>query len=241
LYYFEEIDSTNNFAKHNSLADGSIVLTNHQTNGKGRHEHAWISKKGADLTFTLVKKIADQNTEQVKLVFAVTYAVYETIKEILIKENFEISGNISVKWPNDILIRQKKIAGILIEAKPQKNLYLIGIGINVNGTSFHDALKKKSTSLCLETGKSIDLNFLLITLVKNLNKYLKFVEDHKYKEIYNLWRNSLTCINQNVEFLDAKGNLLTGTVTDILENGQIQIRQNGIISEYNTGEIRLQL
>jgi len=241
ILYSNSIKSTNKFAKQNSVPHDNLIITNYQTSGKGRFDRDWRSEKGTNLTFTIVKQIDFFNTDQIHLIYAVSYGIYKSIKKIIEKEDSISKHTLYIKWPNDILLNNKKVAGILIETKPKNNIFIIGIGINVNQKNFSKAIQNTATSIINETGKISDLNLFLVSLVKNIEKYFDYCKKRKYKEIYTLWRKSLNCINKKVVFIDAKGNLLRGIVTDILENGEIQIEQKGKIFQFHSGEIRLQL
>jgi BirA family transcriptional regulator, biotin operon repressor / biotin---[acetyl-CoA-carboxylase] ligase len=240
VFYFDEIDSTNNFAKKNNVAPGSLIITNFQTKGRARFERIWNSEKDLNLTFTLTKKL-NNNNDQIYLIYAVSYAICITLKKLFEKDDISSKAKVSIKWPNDIIINEKKVAGILIESKPMKNIYIIGIGINVNQKKFSPEIKNIATSINKISGKIWDLNFLLVLLVKNLEKYIGYTEKGKLRNIYTLWKKSLNVINKKVNFLNPKGVLIKGIVTDILENGNIQIDQNGKIHEFSSGELKLRL
>ena len=238
IFYFDEIDSTNNFAKQNKLPCNSLIITNHQPGGRGRFGRKWESEKGKNLTFTIVKKIDLKSSEQINLIYSIANAVYETLNVYLKSEN-KRKYNLKIKWPNDILVTGKKIAGILIETKTGTGNFFIGVGINVNQRKFKGDLQTKASSLASVVKKQIDLNVLLINLLKRIEKGFNYLETRKFTKIYGLWKRKLNCIGKNITFIDPKGKKIEGVVNDILHDGQIIIEQNGKISGYYNGEIRL--
>lgn len=165
IIYLEEIDSTNSYAKKNKLSADTLVLTSSQTTGRGRFSRKWISAPYKDLTFTLVKHF-NLVTDEIHLVnFYTSYILFLTLKEF-----FSGSSKLkfSLKWPNDILLNGKKVAGILTDVsnlnKPVKK-FIIGIGINVNSSIFPEELKSIATSLLKEFKSEINPEELLIVFI----------------------------------------------------------------------------
>ena len=112
VVHFEELDSTNKYAKENNLPPDGIVLTSFQKEGKGRFGRKWIAASDEDLTFSLVKKF-NISVDNIHLVnFYTSYILSETLKSILSSHN---NIHVHLKWPNDVLLNKKKICGILFE------------------------------------------------------------------------------------------------------------------------------
>lgn len=242
IYFFDEINSTNCYAKQNKIPPDSLVITNFQKNGRGRFERTWESEKNNNLTFTITKKVNIKHCEQNHIVYYAAYSVYSAVKHSIksIGFNSKLSGsNIRIKWPNDILINQKKAAGILIESNPVDNYYIIGIGINVNSISFSNDLVNTTTSLQIETKHLFNLNVLLFDIISQLQKNFKYLEEHKLNKIYNLWKKSLKCIGNEVFYLHKSGEKKYGKIKDISQSGNIFIEENGLIKSFNNGEIKL--
>jgi BirA family biotin operon repressor/biotin-[acetyl-CoA-carboxylase] ligase len=138
-------DSTNNYLKQlileRTLDDFSVVLANHQTNGRGQRGASWLSEKGRNLTFSVLKRnIAIKTNEHFLLNILVSLSIIKTL------EGFNIP-KLSIKWPNDILSDHYKISGILIETlikNKQIEYAIIGIGLNVNQVSFEGLPKASS-------------------------------------------------------------------------------------------------
>ena len=154
------IDSTNsyliNLSKEVKLEDPTIVITNKQTKGRGQHGTSWQSVPQQSLLFSMFKRFEDLPSNKIS---SITYAVSLGVENALKKCKIP---NIVIKWPNDIMSRSKKMAGILIENQiKQGNVVssVIGLGINVNEEKFKSL--PQATSMFLATGNKFDLNEVL--------------------------------------------------------------------------------
>ena len=163
VIYFDTIDSTNTYLKkhYKEVNHGVVVTSTVQTKGRGRSDHTWRSEKG-NLYFSYLLK--DKLSHQ--LIFQELMKVSVTICRVL----KELGIKASIKYPNDILVNQKKIAGILIETKSDGELeYIItGVGLNVNQVDFND-LSHKATSLHIENEKTYLINNILKMIIDTYN------------------------------------------------------------------------
>ena len=159
---FDILDSTNNYLKErtNDLTDGTICYALEQSKGRGRRENSWISPKG-NLYFSFLKKHQISRDE----VFFETIKTSVAICKLL--ENYQI--NATIKYPNDILVNNKKIAGILIETAGIKLIdsLVIGVGLNVNQLDFKN-LNKKAISINMLKNQ----DFLVEDILKDLHRNL---------------------------------------------------------------------
>jgi len=171
IHHFKELDSTNILAK--SLIEKGekppfVVVAEKQTNGYGRNENVWFSPQGG-LYFSLVlPEIKIFHLEN--LVLALGWSVAKTIKEAFGVEPF-------LKLPNDVYLRNKKIAGILVEnviAENKVKSSLAGIGLNTNTKEFPSNLKNKATSLKIELDKEVDNDKILKAILKNFKDSFLF-------------------------------------------------------------------
>jgi BirA family biotin operon repressor/biotin-[acetyl-CoA-carboxylase] ligase len=163
-----------------------ICLTNHQTKGRGQYERKWESEEGQNLTFSIafLPPIAERFHV---LTLACALAMVEYFDELL------PSTCAAIKWPNDLLLNDKKAAGILTEAVFSGNTFdrlIIGIGINVNQENFLPDLKELATSLSLEAGQDFEREQLLATLLKHL--------EHKYTRWQKQKDGLIKSINRNI-------------------------------------------
>ena len=137
FYYFEELDSTNEFAKRLN-DDKSLIITDHQFSGRGRQGRKWESEKDMNLTFSLRLRLDIDKLDLQSVNYFFTYYTLIAIQEFILEQSTASFQDSSIKWPNDIFINHKKISGILIENTLNKMVFIIGIGINVNQQSFQN-------------------------------------------------------------------------------------------------------
>jgi len=171
--YFSKLDSTNRTAKHVSQRGGepwTVVVAEEQTFGYGKRKAAWFSPKGG-LYFSVIlpkSQIEDLQTLTVLAAFIVAK---------IIKEEFSLEA--LIKLPNDVLINQKKVAGILTENIVGKTVKssVIGIGLNTNIDKFPSDLERKTTSLKIELGKKVDNKKILNKIIKGLKEQLKTISE----------------------------------------------------------------
>ena len=163
VIYFEEIDSTNDYLKKHfqEVNHGQVITSIIQTKGRGRSDHTWMSDKG-NLYFSYILK----DGINLQTVFQEMVKISVTIVKVL----KTLGINAQIKYPNDILVNKKKIAGILIETKTIDKLeyIVVGVGLNINQTDFYD-LQKKATSITLENNETYNINNILTMIVDNYN------------------------------------------------------------------------
>lgn len=130
VHLFDELGSTNDFGKQLSKSDSefpALIYAHRQTKGRGRGAKSWISNSGS-LTFSLILERAEIDLPRFSLTWGM--AIAAALNEIARKEN-----RFQIKWPNDVLAKGRKVAGVLIESvADSSNLYVVGIGVNVSGS-----------------------------------------------------------------------------------------------------------
>lgn len=168
----EEADSTNQVAQQmlgEQLPEGSVILAYHQTQGRGQQGNRWESPPGQNLTFSLVFYPTFLGVQDMFSLSKVAALGLHAALTALLPDQ-----DIWVKWPNDILLNGRKVAGILIENQLQSRglaSTIIGIGLNVNQIQFMPALETYATSIKQETGTSQDIEHILQTLLHHLEGY----------------------------------------------------------------------
>jgi BirA family biotin operon repressor/biotin-[acetyl-CoA-carboxylase] ligase len=241
IQFFDEIESTSEFIKNNRIPDGTIVITNHQTGGKGRFKRKWESEKNSNLTFSILKRFDINPEDQINLVYFFSYSVTSVLNRYLSEpDSVNKAKTAYIKWPNDFMINGKKLGGVLIEVKPSSKEYIVGIGINVNKSSFSTELSGTATSILLETGKMLDLNMLLRDLIIEFSKNTDIILNRKFHEIYSLWKKCTECIGKEVSFLTPEGEEKLAIIDDLLPTGEILLTSNGQKYSFYSGEIKLQ-
>ena len=210
------------------LKNGEVIITDNQTKGRGQRGNIWESEQGKNLTFSLgVYDLELSIIEQFRLHFITALALIKTINENTL-------AVATIKWPNDIFINNKKVAGILIENNIRKNeIYssIIGIGLNVNQLTFKNL---HATSLALETNQQHHKDEILNSLLENFEHYIFRKEDKTGLEKLFL-KNSFR-LNVRSRFKDEHG-LFEGTIKGINNVGMLLIEKNGVITAYDFKEV----
>ena len=149
-------------------------------------------------------------------------------------------ANVKIKWPNDILVNKKKVAGILMESQISGNQIsnvVVGIGVNINQTNLPEATFS-ATSILLETEKETDLEFFTQILSEHLEvRYLQ-TKVGNYSKIDADYQNRLFGKNQMMNF-ELKGALKEGIVLEVDVNGQLVMEVAGELKRFSNGEIKL--
>ena len=222
IYYEAEIDSTN--TKAMKLAEegaphGTIVVTDHQKNGRGRRGRTWESPAGEAIamTFLLRPKIDPTNASMLTLIAAM--AVARGIED-------ETGLKAGIKWPNDVIINRKKVSGILTEMSAQAdyvNHIVVGIGINVHIDEFPEELKNIATSIFLELGIKINRAALIERICEYFEAYFEvFLQTEDLSAISKQYDAYMVNRNQPVKVLDPK-DTYEGTARGITTRGELLV------------------
>ncbi len=236
---FNTVTSTNEVAKQyalNNSPSGTVYISKVQTNGKGRLGRNWFSKNGEGLYFSILLRPSLPTISLSKFTLLTGLSICETLNNC-----YKI--NAKLKWPNDILINNKKVCGILTEISTSgtKIKYIIiGIGINVSNKTFPDDIKNKSTSIFLETSKVIDKNILIANILSNLQDYIKNFYDNPNFDFITKYKSYCININKHISF-EKYGKKQTAIVIDINSLGELIVKsESGDLFNINSGEITSQ-
>jgi len=237
--YADEISSTNSELlshKQNYTKSGTVLLAEHQLEGKGRKDRQWISAKDLNLTFSilLVDDFAPAN--QVNIFNLATSLAVATSIENLYQLRPEL------KWPNDVLINRRKTAGILLETSVQGNnieRLVIGVGINVNQKSFPGKYNFPPTSINIEAGKEIKREALLAEVLNNLEVFLQSALTNP-QQVLNDWKAKCNMIGDRIKIIE-KDKTIGGIFDDIDENGFLILRRGDKLEKIHFGDVSLEL
>ncbi len=235
LIYVPECHSTNSllneFNSKSPLPEGTVLITDRQTAGRGQRGNSWESEPGMNLTFSFLIRPTFLNTkDQFQLSMAISLAVIRALQSTL-------DERIKLKWPNDIWVNDKKIGGILMENQLQGPLLacvVAGIGLNINQQLFS---LPHAASLCQFLGASSDLNDIFQRLMTNLEaEYLELragkVTDLKQRYIDSLYKFG------EVHHFEAKGESFEGSICDVDESGRLRIESKGNTRGFSFQEVR---
>lgn len=239
IIVLDEIDSTNNYAKELTAKDksnGTIIVADRQTAGKGRMGRSFVSPSGKGLYMSVILRPEFSLHIAPLITSAVAVAVAESIESLC-------DTDISIKWVNDLYLNGKKICGILTEGSMDMemramDIAVIGIGINVRSVEgcFDEELSKRASSIEDETGIVIDRNALCAAVINYIDIYLNRIENRSYLREYR--RRELLTGN---EITANVGNeTITGKAVGIDRNANLMVElENGIVRSLSSGEANL--
>ena len=236
LYVYSELDSTQTTARHlaeNGAKEGTIVLAYSQKRGMGRNGKKWFSPKGG-IWFTVILRpsFAPEKANIINIIL--TTACAETLN------HFGVNQPV-IKWPNDILIKDKKICGILSQTKSAGQdieYILVGLGINWD-IEFPPELDSSATSFKNETAEEINTNDFLSLLLERIEKYYLALKAKNFSKIQKEWGKFSLPFGLLVKST-ASGELYEGQLVGTNENGHLIIRTPyGKLEEIAAGEIEI--
>ena len=234
----DAIDSTNSYLKKllnkKTLDDLTVVVSKHQTQGRGRNGNIWSNKPSLNLAFSIYKRFSDFEIDKKFMLNVISsISVYETLKKYNLFD-------LTIKWPNDIMTEDKKISGILIEnnirGKKIKHS-VIGIGININQSKFKNL--PNATSIFIETGKLNSVETIACELQKILEKNFNLFKINENELIKN-YNSLLYKKNETSNFSANDMSKFQGNIIKVGIDGKITIRvSNKQLSKYSESEIKL--
>ena len=239
IEYYTQLDSTNKEAWEmidEGVKPGTIIITDRQLSGKGRNGTKWQSKADRSLTFSVV--IQPNNLSGS---FSGVFPLLSGVAIVRALQDMHIDGGL--KWPNDIMVKSKKLGGILCESRIQSksiNWVVLGIGINVNETAddFENDISQSATSLYLEVGDFIQRERLLAAILNHLEILLNELgEDSGSFDINKYWIPHCIHSNEQITFQDA-GQVRQGRFTNIAKNGECVIEMNGTTQSFTGAVIK---
>lgn len=219
VIFLPQCHSTNAIANdiliQNPNEHGTVIYTENQTHGKGQRGNIWESHPHLNATFTLIVK---PNLLKIKDQFALhiitSLAVLSALRDII---------KVTVKWPNDIYIDDKKIAGILIENSLRGEFIhssVIGIGININQTQFEYV---HASSLKLETGSSFSIEEIIERVLIQLEKNFELLEINQFEHLRSKYLDALYQMGEK-KFYKTPNGIFEGIISGISESGKLQIK-----------------
>ena len=234
---YEEVGSTNERAAQWAQAgapEGAVVLTEYQTTGRGRHGRAWTADKGQNLLFSVVlrPKLAPDRLSLITVAAGV--AVAETL------DDFVSPHRAALKWPNDVLLEDRKTCGMLLESSiaDTESVVVLGVGLNVNQTDFPDALADTATSLRLTTGRPVPRADLLARLLSTLERRYDAVQGGEADAVRAAFEERLASLHEQTTLrVPGTDQTLTGTVAGITETGALRLRTADGTTTIHAGDV----
>jgi len=240
IVYFQETDSTNLRAK--SLADrgapeGTVVIAESQTEGRGRRGRTWFSPAGEGIYVSVILRPALSPNEASRLTLLAAVAAAETLLHLT-------SLSVRIKWPNDIMVRGKKLAGILTQVSTEMDAVdyiVVGLGLNVNTPLKHFPadLRNSATSIQAEmNGPFPRIRLLRLYLERFEDRYEMFKQSG-FQPILERWKELSDIIGKRIR-VDLLNHYCTGEVLDIDQDGILILReQDGTLQRILSGDVTL--
>jgi BirA family biotin operon repressor/biotin-[acetyl-CoA-carboxylase] ligase len=234
LVFVPECHSTNSLtselASQSILPEGTLVITTHQTAGRGQRGNQWETAAGLNLTFSVLFRPAFLLVKnQFYLTIITSLAIVDLLKALS-------EDGVKIKWPNDILVTKKKICGILIENTIQKETIqqsIVGIGLNINQRNF---TIPSATSLAKVKNQSYDLNEVLNSLLENLEKRYLQLRTGKLSDLKKNYLENLFGLGEPQTFI-SNGKEFEGQIDGVSEHGELTVNVNREQKNYSLKEI----
>jgi BirA family biotin operon repressor/biotin-[acetyl-CoA-carboxylase] ligase len=236
IIYYKEIESTNDAAKklaQSGLQEGAVVIAEEQKRGKGRLGREFCSPLGG-IWLSCILRPDIKPTLATRATYIASLAIVKTIRKLS-------AVDAKIKWPNDILVGNKKVSGILTEmsAELDKVDYLIvGMGINLNFPldTFDESLHNKVTTIYHETGKKISRVKFVQALLEEIEMVYKKLYD--FKDILKEWKAYSYTLGKVVK-IDNKKEEIVGEAVDIAEDGALLVKVDDKVRKFYSGEVSL--
>ena len=236
-HHYLRVDSTNDTARRLAeagAAEGTVVVAEEQAGGRGRLGRTWLSRKAEDILLSLVLRPEVDPVQAPGLNLVVGLAASRAIEEVT-------GISTDLKWPNDVLTPGGKCCGVLTEmsADPGKiHFVIIGVGINVNGTSLPNAIAGRASTLEQAAGDSIPRPRLVAALLNHLEAlYLVFL-DQGLRPLLERWVASSSSVRGRRIVVSNPGRSLQGTTAGLSEQGALRIRrEDGRVEEILAGDV----
>lgn len=237
IFSFDDIDSTNNCAK--ALAgcwaeEGTVVVAEYQSAGRGRLGRAWESNRNENLTLSIILRPSLQTAAVNLLPLYVAVAVASAVEAVT-------GLRVECKWPNDLLIGGRKFAGILLEGSVNQNeldYVIIGIGINVNQTAFPPAITNAATSLAREAGHPVDRAVLFREVMGALEGHYDSLIANGFSGILPLWTARATMINKPIT-VSQNGTTFSGIVKGVSRDGGLVLQTGNSEQTLFAGDVTI--
>jgi BirA family biotin operon repressor/biotin-[acetyl-CoA-carboxylase] ligase len=239
ILFFETVSSTNTVALElaEKATEGTVVLADSQDKGRGRLGRIWISPSGVNIYMSIILRpqIKPKDGSLITIMSAVACA--EAIRNVT-------GVKITTKWPNDLMIKNKKVGGILTELKTQQQKItsaIVGIGINVNTDvrEFPVDMKQRATSLKNEAGVSYSREPIVAEILNEMDRWYKTLTTLEKEAILQAWKNLTSTLGRKVKIITPQ-ETITGTAEAIDNEGMLIVRlPSGKSKRINSGDLKI--
>jgi BirA family biotin operon repressor/biotin-[acetyl-CoA-carboxylase] ligase len=239
IIHLQELNSTNTYlkelAKERTIEEGTVIMADFQSGGKGRGNNVWVSEAGLNLTVSIFLRPMLKAVQHFMLNEIASLAVIDMLRQYGIRAE--------IKWPNDIYVGNRKIAGILIEnvlAADKIETSVIGIGLNVNQLAFPEFLPNP-VSMAQILDEQVTLKTAGDSLLQYVNKRYSMLTKGNLDLLHHTFTEHLYKKGSRIEYKVADS-LHEGILHDVAPNGELIIKQdNGSFAQFQYAEVQLQV
>jgi len=238
IYRFGKVDSTNTHLLklgEEGFPEGTVVVADEQSAGRGRFGRSWESEPQANLLFSLLLRPDFLQQDEI---FVLTFAAAVSVAEAIEKA---ADVQPQLKWPNDVLLEGKKVCGILLESNSDSNRLghvVLGIGLNVNQQKFSPVVSNDSTSLSLFTGKKFDRDEILFAILSNFSSVYESLLKGDFYSVMKKWRDRSIMFGKKIT-VNLAGKTFQGICDDVTDDGTLILRMGGELKKFSAGDITL--
>jgi len=218
LYAFDVVESTNETLKELAEAgatEGTTAIAEYQTAGRGRFKRTWYSERGKNVLLSILLRPSERETPHV-LTYLAALATAEALEK-------EIGRPVELKWPNDLLLSNKKVCGILLESAwdgTKLNYVIVGIGVNVNQENFSADLQQKATSLKIECGREFNRAEIVREILERLEfRYLE-LQAHGSAPLLEAWMRKSSMFGKEIA-VEQSGRKIVGKALHLDPDGAL--------------------
>ncbi len=245
IYHLPEIDSTNSYAQglaQGGAPEGTVVLADFQTEGKGRQNHIWESTRESNILMSLILRPRLRIDKVLKITLATADILISSLEKVLDRTSYT-KPVFTVKWPNDILANGKKIGGVLTESSLREKevvFVIVGIGLNINQdlSELSTDTRGIATSLLHEVNEYFERESIIAEIIHEFEKKYFNIERTDYSGVIEKWKKRCTCEGREIE-IETHAGIERGQYLDINDNGALIYRsENGVEKELVSGSIK---
>ena len=228
----DDVSSTNLYLrkliKDKSISENILVSTNYQEKGRGQRSNIWESEKNMNILISFLYVHTTNNYDLFKFNMLISLAIYDFLSKYF-------KTGLKIKWPNDLMINNKKIAGVLVQNIESNFKSIIGVGININQKEFKN-FSPQATSFSNELNKEFNRNVLILELMNNFENYL--INYFQFNDLKNSYMLKIYKFKQQTNFLN---NLkqFKGEIMNFNSSGEIIIKRGDEFLSFKNGEVKM--
>ena len=228
----DDVSSTNLYLrkliKDKSINENILVSTNYQEKGRGQRSNIWESEKNMNILISFLYVHTTNNYDLFKFNMLISLAIYDFLSKYF-------KTGLKIKWPNDLMINNKKIAGVLVQNIESNFKSIIGVGININQKQFKN-FSPQATSFSNELNKEFNRNALILELMNNFENYL--INYFQFNDLKNSYMLKIYKFKQQTNFLN---NLkqFKGEIMNFNSSGEIIIKRGDEFLSFKNGEVKM--